>query len=177
MVPQPFSGPGQVQIDVPQRFHIAQLAHLLRLVLDGRRRGQRVRVVAVVGLDVVNDGPEPGLAERTDGPHVGPLDETGEAKLVHARIGVRHVLQLAQADGAVGLGRGRPRGLLLRPGAGNGRLWRGRGRRGQRGRGGRTFVLVLVHGDPGLFDLSPRDDVQRRSCSKLKALAPITFSN
>ena len=78
--------------------------------LRGGRRGRRRQLVALVeavAADGVDDGGESALAEGADGAHAGPLQQAGEAELVEALVRVGHVLQRPQADGAVGVGRGR----------------------------------------------------------------------
>ena len=65
--------------------------------LQGRR--QHVLVVLRVAAHVVDDGGELPLAQRTHRPHLGPLQQTGEAELVETRVRHGLVVDVPEADG------------------------------------------------------------------------------
>ena len=90
--------------DQPQRTHEIVVGRIVGF--GGRRRRNPILLIIVHGNDRVNDALERLLTQRALGFDFGPLQNAVVAKLVKARVGERLVLDLFQANDAVGLGRG-----------------------------------------------------------------------
>lgn len=104
-------GVGQVEVGERVLVHLEQLL----IALGTLHALDHVLLVLRVGLDVVDDGLEGLLAQRTLGLHLAPLQQAVEAELVQAAVREALVAAAAEADGAVGRrAAGRASGALPR---------------------------------------------------------------